>query len=207
MSLLTATDLTLWRGPFCLFDALSFELSAGQALVIRGPNGSGKTTLLRVLCGLTRPESGHISWDGLPVEKHREVFGRALAYFGHSLGLKADLTVNQNLRFSTALAEKGNREFAAYLEALNLQDCGDLEVRYLSAGQKRRTALARVLMSGARLWIMDEPFTNLDAAGRRYVEALLNDHLANDGLAAIAAHHELAIRDGRTVAVQLGTAS
>ncbi len=204
MSLLKAHDLTLWRGPFCLFHDLSFELAAGQALVIRGPNGSGKTTLLRVLCGLTRPETGRVEWDGLPVERNRHAFGTELAYFGHALGLKADLSVAQNLRFAESLGGRRRGNLADYLAALDLQDCCDLEVRYLSAGQKRRTALARVLMSGARLWVMDEPFTNLDAAGRAFVEERLNAHLSSSGLAAVAAHHELSIRDGRTVAIRLG---
>ncbi len=204
MSLLTAHDLTLWRGPFCLFHDLSFELGAGQALVIRGPNGSGKTTLLRVLCGLTRPETGRVEWNGHPVERNRHEFGTELAYFGHALGLKADLSVTQNLRFADSLTGGRSGDFGDYLAALDLQDCADLEVRYLSAGQKRRTALARVLMSGARLWVLDEPFTNLDAAGRAFVEDRLNAHLHRAGLAAVAAHHELSIRDGEIVAIRLG---
>lgn len=206
MSLLTAHDLTLWRGPFCLFEDLSIELAARQALVIRGPNGSGKTTLLRVLCGLTRPEHGRVEWNGLQVEKNRQAFGSSLAYFGHSLGLKADLTVRQNLRYATALNASARTDFAEELNALALADCADLEVRYLSAGQKRRTALARVLMSGARLWVLDEPFTNLDDAGRGFIEERLNAHLDNAGLAVIAAHHALSIRDGREIPIQLGAA-
>lgn len=204
MSRLTAHDLTLWRGPFCLFDALSFGLGDGQALVIRGPNGSGKTTLLRVLCGLTRPEEGRVEWDGIPIEANRQDFGQALAYFGHALGLKADLTVTQNLTFSADLNGQPLDRFDEYLAALGLADCARLEVRYLSAGQKRRTALARVLLSNARLWIMDEPFTNLDVAGRDFVEARINAHLGDDGLVAVAAHHELSIKDGEVVNITLG---
>ena len=204
MSQLTAHDLTLWRGPFCLFDALSFEVGAGQALVIRGPNGSGKTTLLRVLCGLTRPEEGRVEWEGVPVERNRPAFGLALAYFGHSLGLKADLTVVQNLQFATRLNGQSQADFGACLDALSLLDCANLEVRYLSAGQKRRAALARVLLSNARLWVLDEPFTNLDDAGRSFIEAQLNAHLRTGGLVAVAAHHPLSIRDGETIDIRLG---
>ncbi|MGI9342710.1 MAG: cytochrome c biogenesis heme-transporting ATPase CcmA [Gammaproteobacteria bacterium] len=207
MSLLTAHALTLWRGPFCLLDDLSFALDAGQALVIRGPNGSGKTTLLRVVCGLTRPDAGEVRWDGVAVERNRHAFGHALAYFGHSLGLKADLTVAQNLHFAGRLNERADLDFPDMLSALGLTDCTDLEVRYLSAGQKRRTALARVLLSGATLWVMDEPFTNLDDAGRRFVEQRLNAHLKGGGLVAVAAHHELDIRDGQVVDIRLGDAS
>ena len=204
MSKLTAHDLTLWRGPFCLFEDLSFGIGPGQALVLRGPNGSGKTTLLRVICGLTRPEEGRVEWAGVPIERNRFAYGEALAYFGHSLGLKADLTVTQNLDFSTRLGGTQKRSFGDLLAALSLHDCADLEVRYLSAGQKRRTALARILLSGAQLWILDEPFTNLDDAGRRFVEGRLNAHLENGGLAALAAHHEMNIRDGEVIDVTLG---
>lgn len=204
MNRLTAHDLTLWRGPFCLFDELSFELGASQALVIAGPNGSGKTTLLRVLCGLTRPECGSVAWDGVPVERNRRAYGMDLAYFGHALGLKADLTVVQNLRFAIHVGGWSDRGLGTCLDALKLLDCADLEVRYLSAGQKRRAALARVLLSKASLWMLDEPFTNLDAAGRRFLEMRLNAHLANGGLAAVAAHHELSIRDGELVQIRLG---
>ena len=204
MSQLTAHDLTLWRGPFCLFDALSFELGNGQALVIRGANGSGKTTLLRVLCGLTRPEEGRVEWDGVPVERNRQAFGQVLAYFGHILGLKADLTVAQNLRFATQLNGQSQADLGACLAALSLQDCASLEVRYLSAGQKRRAALARVLLSGARLWVLDEPFTNLDDAGRDFIESRINAHLRDAGLVVAAAHHALSIEYGETIDIRLG---
>ncbi len=204
MSQLIANKLTVWRGPFCLLDELSFALGDGQVLLIRGSNGSGKTTLLRVLCGLTRPEEGQVTWDGVPIDPHRQAFGAALAYFGHTLGLKADLTIRQNLDFSTRLYGHPGLDLADVLGALNLSDCANLEVRYLSAGQQRRTALARVLTSGARLWILDEPFTNLDAAGRAYAESRLNAHLGGGGLAAVAAHHDLSIPDGTIIALRLG---
>jgi heme exporter protein A len=204
MTQLTGHDLTLWRGPFCLFHDLSFGIGPGQALVLRGPNGSGKTTLLRVICGLTRPEEGRIEWNGVDIERNRYAYGTALAYFGHALGLKADLTVTQNLDFSTQLGGARQASHDELLAALSLRDCAALEVRYLSAGQKRRTALARILLSGAQLWILDEPFTNLDDAGRRFVEGRLNGHLANGGLAALAAHHAIDIRDGEVIDVTLG---
>jgi len=204
MSHLSAHNLTLWRGPFCLFEDLSFAVEPRQALVLRGPNGSGKTTLLRVICGLTRPEEGHVAWQGEPIERNRIAYGTALAYFGHSLGLKADLTVTQNLDFSCRLSGAQGSPYAELLTALSLQECANLEVRYLSAGQKRRTALARILLSGARFWVLDEPFTNLDDAGRKFVEGRLNDHLAAGGLAALAAHHSIDIRDGEVIDVSLG---
>ena len=188
---LTATDLTLWRGPNCLFEDLTFEVTAGSLLLVRGPNGSGKTTLLRVLSGLTRPETGCVSWCGESIEKNRQAYSAKLAYFGHTNGLKADLTVVQNLEFAAQLSGQSGEQIPVLLEALNLTLCAKLEARYLSAGQKRRTALARVLMSRATLWLLDEPVTNLDAAGREYVLDRLRLHVADGGLAVAATHEDI----------------
>lgn len=203
---LSALDLTLWRGPNCLFEDLSFSIDAGSLLLVRGPNGSGKTTLLRVLCGLTRPETGHVEWRGEPIEKNRQAFGAELAYFGHANGLKADLTVTQNLQFSSHLYGQSGERIPAMLDALNLSICATLEVRYLSAGQKRRTALARVLMSDATLWLLDEPVTNLDAAGRDYVEDRLRAHVHGGGLAIAATHEDIRITSEVPEQIHLGDA-
>ncbi|HJP39025.1 MAG: cytochrome c biogenesis heme-transporting ATPase CcmA [Gammaproteobacteria bacterium] len=188
---LSAIDLTLWRGPNCLFEELSFQVDAGSLLLVRGTNGSGKTTLLRVLSGLTRPETGHVQWCGESIEKTRQAFTAALAYFGHADGLKADLTVTQNLEFSARLYGRSGEQVSGLLKALNLSQCAQLETRYLSAGQKRRTALARVLMSNATLWLLDEPVTNLDSVGRDYVEDRLREHIAGGGLAIAATHEDI----------------
>jgi heme exporter protein A len=201
---LTAIELTLWRGPNCLFEELSFEVAAGSLLLIRGPNGSGKTTLLRVLSGLTRPETGRIAWCGESIEKNRQAFGAQLAYFGHTNGLKADLTVTQNLAFAAQLYGQSGEQIPALLDALNLTLCADLETRYLSAGQKRRTALARVLMSPARLWLLDEPVTNLDKAGREYVIERLCSHIAGGGLAIAATHEDIRLENHRQSEILLG---
>jgi heme exporter protein A len=191
MTVLSATDLTLWRGPNCLFEDLSFAVSAGNLLLVRGPNGSGKTTLLRVLCGLTRPETGLVAWRGESIEKNRQVFGAELAYFGHVNGLKADLTVIQNLAFAAKLYGQSGEQIPILLDALNLTVCAELETRYLSAGQKRRTALARIFMSRATLWLLDEPVTNLDAAGRSFVEDRLRAHVADGGIVVAATHEDI----------------
>lgn len=204
MSVLTAHDLTLWRGPNCLFEDLSFRVDAGALLLIRGPNGSGKTTLLRVLCGLTRPETGRVEWRGQSIERHRAAFGAELAYFGHVNGLKADLTVMQNLLFEAQLLGQSGDHIPELLDALNLSLCTNLEIRYLSAGQKRRSALARILMSEAALWILDEPVTNLDAAGRAYVEERLGAHVSGGGLAIAATHEDIRLQNGTPAVIMLG---
>ncbi len=206
MSGLSATGLTLWRGPNCLFEDLSFDVAAGSLLLIRGPNGSGKTTLLRVLCGLTRPETGGVTWRGESIDKTRQAFGAELAYFGHVNGLAADLTVTQNLAFSAQLHGQTGDQIPVFLDALNLSACANLEVRYLSAGQKRRTALARVIMSGATIWLLDEPVTNLDAAGREYVVNRLRAHVAGGGIAVAATHEDIRLANGTPGEITLGDA-
>lgn len=194
--MLLADQLTLWRGELCLFDGLSFAVEPGQALMVRGPNGAGKTTLLRVLCGLTRPEAGQVQWCGEPVDAGGAAFGRALAYCGHQTGLKADLSLTSNLAFAARLAGLAGQPWLEIVAQLGLERCADLLVRHLSAGQQRRGALVRALMLSTRLWVFDEPFTNLDAAGREWLEARLDAHLDSGGLAIIAAHHELRPRPG-----------
>ena len=204
MTGLTATDLTLWRGPNCLFEDLSFKVATGSLLLLRGPNGSGKTTLLRVLCGLTRPETGHVEWRGESIEKNRQAYGAALAYFGHTNGLKADLTVMQNLEFAAQLYGQSVAQLPDLLNALNLTVCAELEARYLSAGQKRRAALARVLMSQASLWLLDEPVTNLDADGREYVIDRLAAQVAEGGTVVAATHEDIRLQENVCNEIQLG---
>jgi heme exporter protein A len=201
---LRGVDLTLWRGNHCLFDGLSFESPVGSAAILRGVNGSGKTTLLRVLCGLTRPETGHVEWQGMRVDANRQLFGTQVAYLGHLSGLKADLSVAQNLAFCARLGGPNAQAWQPLLASLELSHCADLEVRYLSAGQKRRAALARLFMSDAMLWLLDEPFTNLDAAGRQFVEERIVERLQSGGTAIIAAHHDLDLGEVPMQTIELG---
>lgn len=201
---LTGTGLTLWRGSTCLFEDLAFEVPGGSALLIRGPNGSGKTTLLRVISGLTTPESGEIHWHGKSLRSAARQT-TVLAYSGHATALKADLTIRENLSFFARLQGVSADRLMEYLEAVGVADRADLPVRLLSAGQKRRTALARLLMSPAPLWLLDEPHTNLDAAGRRFLDGALTRHLAAGGIAAIAAHQPFEA-DARVVELHLGSA-
>jgi heme exporter protein A len=190
--MLQASKLTLWRGTRCLFSNLSFEVAQGTALIIRGPNGAGKTSLLRVLCGLTRAEEGQVLWRG-------QSAGRALrgdvAYAGHQPALKADLTVRQNLEFYADIAPP-RVDWRGLVELLQLKRCLHLEVRQLSAGQKRRAGLARILMSPAPLWLLDEPFTNMDREGRSLIEDRIGSHLSTGGLAVVVAHDDVRLAEG-----------
>jgi heme exporter protein A len=197
--MLQASNLTLWRGSTCLFERLSFRVEPSTALIVRGPNGAGKTTLLRVLCGLTRTEEGEVLWQGRPAVE--ELRGK-VAYAGHQPGLKADLTVRQNLAFYAGLSDQ-DADLDGLMRAVRLGHCADLEVRHLSAGQKRRAGLARVFIGDAPLWLLDEPFTNLDPEGRALIEEKIEAHLAAGGLAVVVAHGDFSLRTGRIATLEL----
>ena len=201
---LDCDGLTLWRGDRCLFDELSFQIGAGAAALVRGPNGSGKTSLLRVVCGLSPPEQGAIHWQGRPIQKQRQAYAKQLAYSGHTDGLNAELTPLENLEFFCALRGTEPASGAAKLSGLGLDACAGLPVRALSAGQRRRAGLARVLAANARLWVLDEPFTNLDGEGRRYLTEQLLRHLGNGGMAVVASHHQPDIPAERLYTITLG---
>jgi len=183
---------------------VSFAIGAGEALHVTGPNGVGKTSLLRVVCGLLQPEEGEVLWDGASTSDANSEYLEALAYLAHDTALKGDLTASENLHFSVGLKRNvGPKQIAAILVELGVADCADLPCRVLSAGQRRRVALGRVLLSAARLWVLDEPFTNLDDASTAQISDTLARHLADGGLALIAAHQGLTLRSGNVKRLEL----
>jgi heme exporter protein A len=189
---LEARDINCWRGERHILRDVSFGVSTGEFLKITGPNGVGKTTLLRVVCGLLPAESGVVEWRGKQVTSSNDEYHADMAYLGHLNSLKADLTSRENLRFLAGLRQSlTDAEVDAALDRVGILSRGDLAARSLSAGQKRRLALARLLLSGAQLWILDEPVTNLDVAGIALVEDLIREHIARGGLALAAAHQRL----------------
>lgn len=186
---LEVRNLHLWRGEHHLLRGISFGLSAGQLLQVNGPNGVGKTSLLRVIAQLLPAESGDMSWNGADA---RRALRQQLVYLGHSSALKLDLTALENLQFSIGLQRSVRRdECVQALHTLAIPQCVDLPARVLSAGQRRRVALARLLMTQQPVWVLDEPITNLDVAGIALVEALLSRHLDHGGLILVAAHQPL----------------
>ncbi|MEO0996890.1 MAG: cytochrome c biogenesis heme-transporting ATPase CcmA [Pseudomonadota bacterium] len=203
--LLEIEDLSVRRGERLLFAGLTETLAAGDVVHLRGPNGSGKTTLLRVVAGLTLPEAGAVRWRGADIDRDRQRYGQAMAWCGHKDGLKGDLTVRENLRFEQQL--RGVRDPDAIeraartlgLDGLMEQPCG-----LLSAGQRRRAALARLELAAATLWLLDEPFTNLDVDGAAGVAAMIGAHARAGGAAIVTAHGELPGAAGAARQLDLG---
>jgi heme exporter protein A len=191
-AVLEARAINAWRGERHILRDVSFVLRAGEFLKITGPNGVGKTTLLRVVCGLLPAESGEIDWCSRPVRGASDEFHAQLGYLGHPNSLKADLTARENLEFLAGLRQEvTSRDVDAALERVGILSRADLPARSLSAGQKRRLALARLLLAEASLWVLDEPVTNLDVAGIALVEELIEEHVGQGGLALAAAHQRL----------------
>lgn len=188
---LSADNLTLIRGERCLFRGLEFALSSGEFLHLKGQNGSGKTSLMRAIAGVLGLESGEIFWNGEPLLQQRQVFSASLVWLTHLCGMKGDLTLVENLEFEQVLRPQSARNPDDVFERLGIARLKRLPVRYLSAGQQRRAALARLLFADVPLWLLDEPFTNLDAEGRDLVVELIEEHLAGDGLCVLAAHQEV----------------
>ena len=202
--LLSVIDLECIRGDNLLFSGLDFKLYEGQLMQVEGANGSGKTSLLRILAGLSLSSEGQVLWDGKDILKQRSLYFSKVAYLGHTLGVKSDLSPVENLKISLALAGFPFNETAVYraLEQTGLAGKEDVPARSLSAGQKQRVALARLLACPAKLWIMDEPFTALDASGVSLVRDLLETHLRRGGLVVLTSHQAVEVR-GDVVRVNL----
>jgi heme exporter protein A len=198
---LQAENLTLIRSQRVLFTQLSFGLAAGEILLLTGPNGSGKTSLLRLLAGLLPPAEGRLLWRGGDVREDPEEFRRNLCFIGHAEAIKPTLTAAENLEFWAALHgnQAAPREIAAALERVGLATLVNQPSRYLSAGQRRRLALARAVLSASPLWLLDEPSTALDAAGDAMLLAVLAAHAQAGGMAVIATHQSLRMPQARTL--------
>jgi heme exporter protein A len=190
---LSADGLTLFRGERCLFQGLSFALNPGELLLLEGRNGSGKTSLMRAIAGLIEFEDGDVMWDGKPLRANRQSFYGSLVWMQHRVGFKADLNLVENLKFESHLRAQSGEDFNEVCKRLDIDRLKRLPIRALSAGQQRRVALARMLLSRVPLWLMDEPFTNLDREGRALVMELTTEHIEAGGMCIMAAHQDVEI--------------
>jgi len=203
--MLEAVNLSCARGERRLFSGLNFSLPAGSYLQAFGPNGSGKTSLLRIVCGLAAPAAGEVRWDGTDIWGLGEEYFGAIAYVAHQNGVKDELDPIENLRISSGVAGNAlsKREAQAVLERVGLGKQQHLPARLLSAGQRRRLALSRLLASRARLWVLDEPLASLDDDGARLARKLISEHLTSAGMAIIATHQEMGLSAGQMQRIEL----
>lgn len=201
---LEAEDLHLWRGERHVLRGIGFAVPRGACLHVTGANGAGKTSLLRAACGLLYPESGRLLWEGRDVRADLPAFHAALLYIGHEPPLKADLTALENLRYWIGLRRRvAAAQLTAALQRVGAAAWSARPVRTLSAGQKRRVALAALALALVPLWLLDEPTTNLDAEGQRLVGTLIEEQLARGGLVLAATHHELPVAPARVRRLEL----
>jgi heme exporter protein A len=201
--MLEAAELECERGTRRLFRGLSFALTAGELLRVAGANGSGKTSLLRILSGLASPSAGVVRWKGQPIAALKEEFGRELVYIGHAPAVKDDLTPRENLAIACRLAGRAASE-TLLRAALARLGVPELPVRKLSQGQRRRAALARLWVSDAPLWLLDEPYMALDADGMEALNGRIGSHAAAGGAVVYTTHQEVGIKSSRVVDLGAG---
>ena len=193
--MLEVSNLACSRGDHRLFAGLSFALHSGQIMQIQGANGSGKTSLLRTLCGFIQPDEGKIAWQGIDVRDLAEDYFARVLYLGHLNAIKDELSALENLRISSGLSgiRLNESDAIAALRRMGLKGRERLPAKVLSQGQRRRVALARLLVSDAALWILDEPLAALDVNAVALIEELLDEHLAKQGMVIFTTHQPLKV--------------
>ncbi len=179
-------------GEACIFSNVNFNLENGQLLQVLGPNGAGKTSLLRLICGLLPPTQGQVLWGDAPIESQREIYHQEMTFIGHKAGMRETLSAVENLQMDCALTG-GNSEAAieSALQQLGLLQAATILVRQLSAGQRRRLALCRLLLGTAVLWVLDEPFSNLDKDASTLLHGFIEQHVQQGGMVILTCHHDL----------------
>jgi heme exporter protein A len=201
---LRGEGLHLWRGERHILRGVSLELHGGEVVQLTGSNGAGKTTLLRTLGGLIHPEEGRVLWGGEDIRKDLRAYHAQLAYLGHEPPLKADLNARENLRYWVGVRRRlSASDVDTALDEVTADEWRTRPARTLSAGQRRRVALAGLRLLAAPLWLLDEPTTNLDTSGQSLVFSMIDEHVQRGGLAIAAVHHELELKSGPIRNLQL----
>ncbi len=201
MSLFEGRDLICQRGDRLVFAGLGFSLGPGEALLLLGPNGSGKSSLLRLMAGLAKPIGGSLTWDGEPIDAQPEAHSERLQFLGHLDAVKPVLSVAENLSFWAGLRDGGSGHIAEALATVDLAAHAELPARLLSAGQKRRLALARLLAVPAELWLLDEPTVGLDKASVARLAEAVARHRVRGGRVVAATHLDLGLTDATELEV------
>lgn len=194
--LLEGHRLAALRGDRLIFSHVDFAVGAGQVLTLTGRNGAGKSTLMRMIAGFVRPFAGEVHWRGEPALRQREEFAADFVYAGHKDGLKTALTAEENLEMVARLTGVRAVSPSVALDRFGIADLADLPVGYMSAGQRRRVALGRLVMADAPLWLLDEPLTAIDAATIEVLGQVMQAHLSDGGLIVAATHAALPGIDG-----------
>jgi len=204
-SLFEVKMLECVRQDVILFQDVNFELQAGELLQIDGVNGSGKSSLLRILAGLMQANAGHIKWRGQEISKCRYEYQREISYIGHLNGVKDALTALENLQAMKTLAgSKSDMALSDVLTQIELTGMDDVPLNRMSAGQKRRIALTRLLVTKTRIWLLDEPFTSLDSSGKSVIEQLIVEHCDRGGIIIFSTHQPIEIEGCSIKHIHLG---
>ncbi len=199
--LLEGRSLAALRGERLIFTGIDVTLAPGELLKLVGRNGAGKSTLMRMIAGLVTPFAGQVTWRGNPVGDDRDGFCAEMIYAGHQDGLKTALTAAENLALFGRLRGAESRSADHALAAFGIGDLSDLPVRFMSAGQRRRVSLARLLVAPARLWLLDEPLTALDTGAIEQLGAVVDAHRTDGGMVIAATHADLPGRPGKVLEI------
>jgi heme exporter protein A len=205
--LLQTRNLSCMRNDRLLFERLDIGLEAGQMLVVEGPNGCGKTSLLRILTGLRLADGGEVLWRGEAIDRLAGDYFEQVNYVGHHDGVKHELSCLENLRLARAMGVPSQQDLDDVLDQVNLYAYGEIEAGSMSAGQKRRLALARLLATDALLWILDEPFTSLDKASMALFSEVFEQHLQRQGVIVMTSHHDISLPAQSLQRLQMGGAA
>ena len=200
---LETRNLECIRDDRVLFSQLNFSVKPHQALILEGDNGCGKTSLLRILCGIRLPDQGQVMWNGQSIQESISEYYQDMVYVGHLDGVKGDLSVAENLRMCTALGSRSGMSIEDALNKVSLSGYEDVRAQVLSAGQRRRVALASLLLRRCLLWILDEPFTALDRTSRGVFENIMSRHLNQGGMIILTSHHSINLTDSSVYVINL----